>query len=124
MLVCLQFESIGRRKGQDGRPGTRQVGKRDFGLNERLVHSLPGAGDKQFVCPRDGEEQPERDAYQQDGIGIQITATQRSKLDQPFPIHLLSSSGQMLVNDTPHHTDFPDFRATPDLDYVSIRSTN
>jgi antirestriction protein ArdC len=25
MLVCLQFESIGRRKRQDGRPGTRQV---------------------------------------------------------------------------------------------------
>ena len=25
MLVCLQFESIGRHKRQDGRPGTRQV---------------------------------------------------------------------------------------------------
>jgi ribosomal protein S26 len=25
MLVCLQFESIGRRKRQDGRPGTRPV---------------------------------------------------------------------------------------------------
>jgi antirestriction protein ArdC len=25
MLVCLQFESIGRRKRQNGRPGTRQV---------------------------------------------------------------------------------------------------
>jgi antirestriction protein ArdC len=25
MLVCPRFESIGRRKRQDGRPGTRQV---------------------------------------------------------------------------------------------------
>ena len=25
MLVCLWFESIGRRKRQDGRPGTRQL---------------------------------------------------------------------------------------------------
>ena len=25
MLVCLQFDSIGRRKRQGGRPGTRQV---------------------------------------------------------------------------------------------------
>jgi len=25
MLVCLQFESIGRRKRQNGRPWTRQV---------------------------------------------------------------------------------------------------
>jgi hypothetical protein len=33
---------------------------------------------------RDGEEQSERYAYQQDGILFQITATQQRKLDQPF----------------------------------------
>src|SRR4051812_28765123 len=31
-----------------------------------------------------------RKAYQQDGILLQLTAAQQRKLDQPFPIHLLS----------------------------------
>src|ERR1700674_774833 len=82
---------------------SHQVGKRDFGLNERFVHSLRAAGDKQFVCPGDGEEQPERNAYQQDGILFQITATQQRKLDQPFPIHLLSLHRRMCCNDPPNH---------------------
>ena len=38
MLVCLQFESIGRRKRQDVRPGTRQV------QCTSASHSLPGDG--------------------------------------------------------------------------------
>src|ERR1700733_2983435 len=63
--------------------------KRDFGLNERIVNRLRAAGDKQFISPGDGEEQPERNAYQQDGILFHITATQQQKLDQPFPIHVL-----------------------------------
>src|SRR5258708_37101088 len=74
------------------------MGKRDFGFNERFVHSLRGAGDKQFVCPGDGEEQTERNAYQQDGILFQIAATQQRKLDQPFPIHLLSLHRRMCCN--------------------------
>jgi hypothetical protein len=40
------------------------MGKRDFGLNERFVNSVRAAGDKKFVCPGDGEERPERNAYQ------------------------------------------------------------
>src|SRR3954469_20825596 len=68
------------------------------------VHSLRSAGDKQFVCPGDGEEQPERNAYQQDGILFPITATQQHKLDQPFPIHLLSLHRKMCCNDTPYHS--------------------
>jgi hypothetical protein len=30
---------------------SHQVGKRDFGLNERFVNRFRAAGDKQFVCP-------------------------------------------------------------------------
>ena len=56
--MCLQFESIGRRKCQDGRPGTRQVGKRDFGLNERLAHSLPAAGDNNLFAPEMAKNRP------------------------------------------------------------------
>jgi hypothetical protein len=58
-----------------------QVGKRDFGLNERFVRSSGASGDKHFVCPGDGKEQPERNSYQQDGILFQITATQQRELD-------------------------------------------
>jgi len=56
----------------------------------RIFHSFRAAGNKQFVCPGDGKEQPERYAYQQNGIWLQITASQQRKLDPPFPIHLLS----------------------------------
>lgn len=67
---------------------SRLVGKRDSGLNERVVNRFRAAGGKQFVCPRDGEEQPDQNAYQQDGILFQTTATLQRKMDQPFPLHL------------------------------------
>jgi hypothetical protein len=57
-------------------------------------------GDKQFVWPEDGEEQPERNAYQQDGILFQIAATQQRKLDQPFPVPLLSFRRKKRCSDT------------------------
>jgi hypothetical protein len=43
----------------------------------------------QFVCPGDGEEQPDRNAHQQDGILLQTTAAQQRKLDQKSisPLH-------------------------------------
>ena len=75
-----------------------------FGLNERILNRFRAAGDKQFVGPGDSEKQPDRNAYQQDGIWFQITATQQRKLDQPFPIHLLSLQRGMCGNDTPYHT--------------------
>src|SRR5580658_3963896 len=91
------------------------VGKRDFGLNEGFVNLFRAAGDKQFVCPGDGEEQPDRNAYQQVAILFQITATQQRKLDQPFPIHLFSLPGRKWRCRS---------RILAPRDYVSIRSTH
>jgi len=75
---------------------SHQVRKRDFSLNERFVHSLPAAGDKQFVCPGDGEEQAERNAYQQDGIWFQITATSNANWTNRFQSNSCSPSGDVL----------------------------
>ncbi len=81
-------------------------GRPHFGRNERVVNRFRAAGDEQFVCPGDGEEQADRNAHEQDGELFQVTATEQRKLDQAFPIHLLS------------------LHRLQRRDYVGIRSTH
>ena len=66
------------------------------------------------------EEQPERNTHQQDGILFQITATQQRKLDQLFPIHLLSLHRRKRCHDTRCHTDLSGNRADQDLAAVCL----
>ena len=73
-----------------------EAGKRDFGLHERVENGFRSAGDKQFVRAGDGEEQPDRNAHEQDGVLFQITVARQHKLDRSQTLQPLSGGKGLL----------------------------